>query len=174
MFCDLCVAQVITFATVNVETYLKKGDDWEKAPVVYQVTVLDFKYGNEAAGSSDILAKAPVSRYAMRTKDGRELSNSLNVIFIELPKAPGLEDSIDTNSSLENWAIFLKEADNPKKKDVIEKLTKKEAGLMQAQKSLSSISADQDLWIAQYRRSWRKETIFQVLLLSAGKECEKQ
>ena len=113
MFCDLCVAQVITFATANMETtYLKKGDDWEKAPVVYQVTVLDFKYGNEADSSSDTLAKAPVSRYAMRTKDGRELSNSLNVIFIELPKALGLEDSIDTNSALENWAIFLKEADN--------------------------------------------------------------
>ena len=133
-------------------TYLKKGDDWEKAPVVYQVTVLDFRYGNEEPGSSDSAAKAPVSRYAMRTKDGRELSNSLNIIFIELPKVLELEDSIETNSSLENWAIFLKEADNPKKKDVIEKLTKKEAGLMQAQRSLSSISADRDLWIAQYRQ----------------------
>lgn len=88
----------------------------------------------------------------MRTKDGRELSNSLNIIFIELPKALGLEDSIETNSSLENWAIFFKEADNPNKKDIIEKLTKKEAGLMQAQKSLSSISTNRDLWIAQYRQ----------------------
>ncbi len=31
-------------------------------------------------------------------------------------------------------------------------LTEKEAGLMQAQKSLSSISANRDLWIAQYRQ----------------------
>ena len=144
-------------------TYLKKGDDWEKAPVVYQVTVLDFKYGNETSGNGDNFAKAPVSRYAMRTKDGRELSNSLNVIFIELPKALGLEDSIDTNSSLENWAIFLKEADNPKKQDVIEKLTKKEVGLMQAQKSLSSISADRDLWIAQYRQELAERDHFSSL-----------
>ena len=77
----------------------------------------------------------------MRTKDGRELANALNIIFVELPKAKGLEDSVETNTALENWAIFLKEADNPKKADVIRKLTDKEAGLMNAQKSLSSISA---------------------------------
>ena len=88
----------------------------------------------------------------MRTKDGRELANALNIIFIELPKAKGLEDSVETNTALENWAIFLKEADNPKKADVIRKLTDKEAGLMNAQKSLSSISANRDLWIAQYHQ----------------------
>ena len=88
----------------------------------------------------------------MRTKDGRELANALNIIFVELPKAKGLEDSVETNTALENWAIFLKDADNPKKADVIRKLTDKEAGLMNAQKSLSSISANRDLWIAQYHQ----------------------
>lgn len=88
----------------------------------------------------------------MRTKDGRVLSNSLNIIFIELPKTRDIEETLETNTPLENWAIFLKEADNPKKKSVITRLTEKEAGLMQAQKSLSSISANRDLWIAQYRQ----------------------
>ena len=129
-------------------TYLKKGDSWEKAPIVYQVTVLDFNYGNEG----EVKTKTPVSRYAMRTKDGRVLSNSLNIIFIELPKTRDIEETLETNTPLENWAIFLKEADNPKKKSVITRLTEKEAGLMQAQKSLSSISANRDLWIAQYRQ----------------------
>ncbi len=128
-------------------TYLRKGDDWGRAPTVYQVSVLDFNYGNEAE-----FGNSPVSRYAMRTKDGRELANLLNIIFIELPKTRNLEESLETNSALENWAIFLKEADNPQKRDVINRLTKKEVGLMQAQKSLSSISADRDLWIAQYRQ----------------------
>ena len=130
-------------------TYLKKGDDWEKAPIVYQVTVLDFNYGKDKNNEAE---KNPVSRYAMRTKDGRELSNSLNIIFIELPKARGLEKSLETNTPLENWAIFLKDADNPRKRDLIDRLTDKEAGLMQARKSLSSISANRDLWIAQYRQ----------------------
>ena len=125
-------------------TYLKKGDGWEKAPSVYQITVLDFIYSEDSTEA--------VSRYAMRTKDGRELSNSLNIIFIELPKVLHLEESIESNSLLENWALFLKEADNPSKSNLIRKLTDKEAGLMQAQKSLSSISADRDLWIAQFRQ----------------------
>ena len=125
-------------------TYLKKGDTWEKAPKVYQITVLDFIY--------DKTSSEPVSRYAMRTADNRELSNTLNIIFIELPKVIRLENSIEKNSALENWAIFLKEADNPKKTGIIQKLTEKEAGLMNAKQSLSSISANQDLWVEQFRQ----------------------
>ncbi len=128
-------------------TYLKSGSDWEKAPVVFQISVLDFTYNKDEKDSKKV-----VSRYAMRTKDGKELSNTLNIIFIELPKVLGLEENLDANTALENWALFLKEADNPKKSGLIEKLTEKEAGLMQAQKSLSSISANQELWITQYRQ----------------------
>ena len=125
-------------------TYLKTGDSWEKAPKVYQLTVLDFVY--------DKTSTEAVSRYAMRTADNRELSNTLNIIFIELPKVIKLENSIEKNTALENWAIFLKEADNPKKIGIIQKLTEKEAGLMNAKQSLSSISANQDLWVQQFRQ----------------------
>ena len=125
-------------------TYLKKGDTWEKAPKVYQITVLDFVFDKNANDA--------VSRYALRTSDNRELSNTLNIIFIELPKVTKLENSIEKNTALENWAIFLKEADNPKKTGVIQKLTEQEAGLMNAKQSLSSISANQDLWVEQFRQ----------------------
>ena len=125
-------------------TYLKKGDTWEKAPKVYQITVLDFVYDKT---STDV-----VSRYAMRTEGNRKLTDNLNVIFIELPKVIGLEDKIEQNTALENWAIFLKDADNPEKTGVIKKLTEREAGLMNAKQSLSSISENQDLWVAQYRQ----------------------
>ncbi len=125
-------------------TYLRKGDTWEKAPTVYQITVLNFVFDKESTDA--------VSRYSMRTKDGRELSNTLNVVFVELPKVVGLEQTVDSNSLLENWALFLKDADNPKKMEIINKLTEKEEGLMNAKKSLSNISVDQDLWIAQYRQ----------------------
>jgi predicted transposase/invertase (TIGR01784 family) len=133
-------------------TYLKKGDGWEKAPTVYQISVLDFEYVSKNVSNTRNrkVKKTPVSRYAMRTKDGRELSNSLNIIFIELPEAVKLEGSLETNTDLENWAIFLKDADNPEKKGIIDVLTSKKEGLMQAQKSLSSISADRDLWLTQY------------------------
>uniref|UniRef100_UPI00168BB071 PD-(D/E)XK nuclease family transposase n=1 Tax=Treponema zioleckii TaxID=331680 RepID=UPI00168BB071 len=138
-------------------TYLQKGDNWEKAPVVYQISVLNFNYKGptEKNRPNSKKSKNPVSRYAMRTESGRELSNTLNIIFIELPKAKVFEASLETNTALENWAIFLKEADNPQKQDLIQKLTNKEAGLMNAQKSLSNISANKDYWIAQYRQEMR-------------------
>ena len=136
-------------------TYLGKGDGWEKAPKVYQISVLNFNYepkDSEDKNGSELPAAPTVSRYAMRTKDGRKLSGNLNIIFMELPKAEGLEGTVDTNTALENWAVFLKDADNPEKKDIIDKLTSKQEGLMQAQKSLSSISEDRSVWIAQYRQ----------------------
>ena len=142
-------------------TYLKKGDSWEKAPIVYQITVLDFNYD---PNNNDV-----VSRYAMRTKDGRELSNSLNVIFIELTKSAKLEKNLDKNTALENWAIFLKSADNPNKKEIIDKLTDKEAGLMNAQKSLSNISENRDMWIAQYRQEMRERDARSSITASLAK-----
>lgn len=96
-------------------TYLEKGSTWERAPTVFQITVLDFVYNKE----EDINSKV-VSRYAMRTKDGKELSNTLNIVFIELPKVNGLESTLETNTALENWALFFKDADNPEKINLIQ------------------------------------------------------
>ena len=124
--------------------HLKRGEHWKKAPTVYQISVLDYDYSPDS--------REPVSRYAMRTKDGRELTNLLNIVFIELPKVTALENSVERNTALENWGIFLKDADNPEKRGLIQQLARKEKGLMEAQKALSSISADQDLWLAQYRQ----------------------
>ena len=155
-------------------TYLKKGDGWEKAPTVYQISVLDFNFicANEPSHESG-KNLSPISRYAMRTKAGKELSNSLNIVFIELPKALKLEESVETNSALENWAIFLKDADNPLKADIIKKITSKQEGLMQAQKSLSAISATRDLWMAQYRQELAERDRFSGLEASR-KEGRKE
>lgn len=129
-------------------TYLNRGKVWGKASTVYQITVLDFSYDKE---NNDV-----VSRYAMRTKDGRELANQLNIVFIDLTKVKDLENCLDTTTELEKRAMFLKNADNSQKSDIIKKLTKREAGLMKARKSLSNISAARDFWIAQYRAEMRE------------------
>ncbi|MBO4386026.1 MAG: PD-(D/E)XK nuclease family transposase, partial [Treponema sp.] len=134
-------------------TYLKRGESWEKAPVVYQISILNFLYDFKGSGKGkEEKRPSPVSRFAMRTRDGKCLSNTLNIVFVELPKVYALEESLETNTALENWAIFLKDADNPEKRDIIDKLTCKEKGLMEAQKSLSSVSTDMDLWWAEYRQ----------------------
>ena len=133
---------------------LKKGESWQKAPKVFQISVLNFVYKNEMEKTEkkNLSEDTGINHYVMQTASGRQLANILNVIFIELPLIAPKESTIEKNTPLENWAIFLKEADNPRKTDLIVKLTKKEAGLMQAQKSLSAISADRDLWLEQFRQ----------------------
>ena len=130
---------------------LAKGDSWQKAPKVYQISVLNFEYKNSDDEQRKSADNTGINHYCMRTEGGKVLSKLLNVIFIELPLVIKKEATIDTNTALENWAIFLKEADNPKKQDLIKQLISKEAGLMQAQQSLSSISANRDLWLDEYR-----------------------
>ena len=134
---------------------LEKGDSWQKAPKVYQISVLNFVHKNEFEPDTQSDVKSDkdsgISHYCMRSESGKILSGLLNVIFIELPVVIKKETTIEQNTSLENWAIFLKAADNPNKKALIKKLTETEEGLMQAQKSLSAISANRDLWLDEYR-----------------------
>ena len=99
----------------------------------------------------------------MRTKDGRELANRMNVILIELPKVEKLLDSIETNTALENWAIYLSYADIPSKRGLIERLTEKEKGLMDAQVSLTTISENKEYWINQFRQETRERDIYSGL-----------
>ena len=99
----------------------------------------------------------------MRTKDGREFANRMNVILIELPKVEKLLDSIETNTALENWAIYLSYADIPSKRGLIERLTEKEKGLMDAQVSLTTISENKEYWINQFRQETRERDIYSGL-----------
>ena len=128
---------------------LKKGDSWKKAPKVYQISVLDFVYKND---TKDGTRNTGINHFCMQTVNGKHLADLLNIVFIELPLLSAKEATIKENTALENWGIFLKEADNPLKQDLIKELTKKEAGLMSAQQTLSSISANRDLWLEEYRQ----------------------
>ena len=134
--------------------YIRESIFWDLMPPAFQITVLDCACAAKDDGETPKAAEqSPVSRYAMRTADGRELiENTLNVIFIDLSKTAPLQASIETNTPLENWAIFLKNADNPARQDIIQKLVEKEAGLLQARESLASISENQAQRIAQYRQ----------------------
>ena len=146
-------------------TYLGRGQDWKEAPIVFQITILGFVYTKQT--------KRAVNRFAMRTKDGVELSNTLNIVFVELPKIRRLEKSVETNTRLENWAIFLRDADKPQKQGLVQRLTEKEEGLMNAQRSLSTISRNRSYWIAQYHQELHDRDIRSGLHAAEQKGVEK-
>ena len=122
------------------------GDEWDKLPQAYQISVLDFYF--------DKTNENPIHHYTMvDTNDGSKLPGILNVIFMELPKAVkfGKDEDIKTLPSAVKWCKFLKEADAPEKQDLINELARSEEGIMEAAKTLSKISQDRWRWIMQGR-----------------------
>ena len=127
-----------------VSSAINIGDDWEKLPKAYQISVLNFKY--------DKSTDEAVHHYIMcDKKDDAKLSGTLNVIFLELPKIPEISDfkNIENLPSIIKWCKFLQEADNPQKQDLINELTKSEVGIMSAETTLKEISMDRWRWIIQ-------------------------
>ena len=122
------------------------GEEWDKLPQAYQISVLDFYF--------DSTNDNPIHHYTMvDTSDGSKLPGILNVIFMELPKAVkfGRNEDIKTLPSAVKWCKFLKEADAPEKQDLINELARSEEGIMEAAKTLSKISQDRWRWIMQGR-----------------------
>lgn len=122
--------------------YVTKGMDWQKAPKVYQISVLNFVFDKDNPDG--------INHYRMCSKNGGRLTDSLNVIFIELTKIlKQIENSnipIEKLTSVQRWVKFFMEADNPEKQTDIKQLCKFEEGIMKAEKVLSKISQDEINW----------------------------
>ena len=123
------------YAARLVCTALDVGEDWEKITKSYQISILNFRYYKENS--------EPFHYYAMTDSyTGAKLSDTLNVIFIELPKVPPLEENAgiyaDKNlTSLIKWCKFFKDADtsDPKKEALLDELVKDEEGIMGAKRT---------------------------------------
>ena len=114
---------------------LDVGDDWDKIPKSYQISVLNFKF--------DKTNDNPIHYYTMLDpKDGAKLADRLNVIFIELPKIPEFDENTDIKNlpTIIKWCKFILDADNPEKQGVISKIAESEEGIMAAENTLSRIS----------------------------------
>lgn len=122
--------------------YTTKGDPWEITPKVYQISVLNFVFDKEE--------KNCFNHYVLRNEHGRTVSETLNVLFLELPKVLPLNDEIKTLTPVEMWGKFFIYANNPEKQDFIEELSKANRGIQMAVRVLHSMSQDELNW---YRES---------------------
>ncbi len=132
------------YAARLISSTLEVGDCWEKVPQAYQISVLNFTF--------DATNKEPIHHYTMTDiKDGAKLSERLNVIFMELPKVPTVDEETDIKNlpTLIKWCKFFKEADNPNQQDLIERIIRSEEGIMEAEKALKGISQERWRWIIQ-------------------------
>ena len=132
------------YAARLVSSNRLRGEDWKEMPKSYQITVMNFTF--------DKKNKAPIHHYSLTdTNDGAKLPGIINVIFMELPKLPPINDktNIEALPSAIKWGKFLQEADNPKKKNIIDRIAKSEEGIMKAEVMLNALSDERWNWIIQ-------------------------
>jgi len=122
--------------------YTPKGGDWEKTPQAFQISVLNFIFDKEE--------KNCFNHYLFRNEHGRTISQTLNIIFLELPKVEKLEDNIQTLTAIEMWGKFFLYANKPEKQTFVEELAKENRGIQMAVRVLQNISQDEANW---YRES---------------------
>ena len=138
-----------------VSSVAVKGDDWDSLPKAYQITVMNFIY--------DDTNEEPLHRFTLADiNNGAKMSDTINVIFLEIPKLPPIDDKtdIDTLPSAIKWGKFIQEADNPDMQDLIGELIKSDGGIMCAEKTLDKISEDGWRWFDEaYNQSFRIDQV---------------
>jgi predicted transposase/invertase (TIGR01784 family) len=156
------------YAARLVSSVVDVGDDWGEVPQVYQISVLNFKF--------DKTNKNPVHHYIMCDKtDGAQLSERINVIFMELPKLPEIKSSEEAKNlpTVLKWCKFLKEADNPGSQDLIRAIVESEDGIMKASDTLKNISDDGWRWVIQGQIEGKKRDYTSGLLAAERRGLEQ-
>ena len=99
-----------------------------------------------------------INRFSLRTADGTLLTDQLNMVIIELSKLNNiLNKPIENLSSFEMWSLFIKFANNPMHKKLINDIIKVKEEIGMAKELLREISKDEHER-ARYRSRRMAET----------------
>ena len=110
----------------------------------------------------------------MRTEDGEQISDHINMVVIELNKLGDmLKKPISEMTSLEMWSAFLGYADSPEQRGLINKMIEKKEALGMASTILMSISKD-DHERAKFRSIKKYEMDMASNLLTAEARGERK
>ncbi len=123
--------------------YTPKGTDWDDIPQVFQISVMNFYF--------DRASEDCINHYVLRNKNGRSISDTLNVIFMELPKIEKLDDDISKLTKAQMWGKFFLCASRADKADYVRKLTEINGGIKMAFTVLKNVSQDELNWYHESR-----------------------
>ena len=123
--------------------YTPKGTEWMDVPQVYQISVLNFIFDKDA---EDCL-----NHYVLRTENGHSISETMNVIFLELPKVEKLEDDVNSLTVVQMWGKFFLYGSVPEKQDFVKALAAKNRGIEMAVTVLKNVSQDEINWYHESR-----------------------
>lgn len=118
--------------------FVKIGHEWRNVPKAFQISVLNFIYEKSV--------ETGFHHYTMKTEDGRNLGNRLNIIFLELPKYDKDDPPAATLTPVEAWCKFFLYANRPEKIGYIAELAKHQEGIMEADVTIQRLSGDEAKW----------------------------
>ena len=123
--------------------FIKKGMDWDDVPEAFMISVLNFVYDDSIYDG--------FLEYTMRLEDGKNLKSArMKIIYLELPKYEDIPDyPIEKLTTVEKWAKFFLYSNRKEKQEYLKLLVETEAGIMNAQESLDSISQSEAEWIRE-------------------------
>ena len=120
----------------------KKNEEWISEKV-YQISILNFQY-NKGDNKE-------MRWYNMADSSGKKLTDLLNIIFIDLVtiRKKYKENSDAKFSPVEKWGLFFSYVDDEDKKDLIEKISDSDEGIMAAEKIVKEMSKADNNWYIQ-------------------------
>ena len=100
-----------------------------------------------------------VDKYTLRNEDGRELTDSISCIFVDLSFLSSLaKKDVSKMSPIEMWSVFLGGADNIKYRDKIDEITRVRKEIGMADELLHNLSMDENEWYHyRMRRKWKMD-----------------
>jgi len=112
-----------------------KGKDYISLVRTYQITFCMHSLFD---------SKGYITEAALRTQDGTQVSDQIQLTFIELNKLDDvLTKTVEDMTSLEMWSIFLGYSDDRKKRDLVNKVLEQKEVLGMAGTVLKEVSKDE-------------------------------
>jgi predicted transposase/invertase (TIGR01784 family) len=102
----------------------------------YQITFCDFTVFHDRADF--------IRRFSFRDETGYELSDAVNIVFVELSKlSTKTIGSVEELSGAEMWALFFGHANKPEFKETLDRLVSLREEIKMANDLLTNISQDE-------------------------------
>ncbi|CEK36549.1 transposase and inactivated derivative,conserved hypothetical protein,PD-(D/E)XK nuclease family transposase [[Clostridium] sordellii] len=137
------------------ENQIVEGDNYNKLAKTVCINILDFKYLRNEKFHNAYRLKEIITN--------EELTDTMELHFIEIPKLRKLDDSEEISDMLEAWVAFIQNPDS----EVVEKLEMSKKEIREAKSELVRISGDSK---ERYMYEKRKESILEKVSLIESAE----
>ena len=137
------------------ENQIVEGDNYNKLAKTVCINILDFKYLRNEKFHNAYRLKEIITN--------EELTDTMELHFIEIPKLRKLDDSEEISDMLEAWVAFIQNPDS----EVVEKLEMSKKEIREAKSELVRMSGDSK---ERYMYEKRKESILEKVSLIESAE----